>query len=60
MPEPNQEGASYGGQAGSEHASAEQNATSGQVDIEKLADKVYHLMLEEIRLSRARGQPVGK
>ncbi len=28
-----------------------------EVDVEKLADKVYRLMLAEVRLERARGRP---
>jgi hypothetical protein len=27
----------------------------GEIDVEKLAEKVYHLMMKELRLERARG-----
>jgi len=27
----------------------------GEIDVEKLADKIYHLMMKELRLERARG-----
>ncbi len=30
---------------------------TGEVDVQKLADKVYRLMLAEVRLERARGRP---
>ncbi len=30
----------------------------GEVDVQKLADKVYRLMLAEVRLERARGRPL--
>jgi len=31
-----------------------------QVDVEKLADRVYRLMLADARLGRARGESIGK
>jgi hypothetical protein len=36
-------------------APANLDDTTASIDVEKLADKVYHLMLEEIRLTRVRG-----
>jgi hypothetical protein len=45
--------------AGASPASAEakqQEATAPAIDVEKLADKVYRLMHEELRLCRVRGQ----
>jgi len=31
-----------------------------QVDVEKLSDRVYRLMLADARLGRARGESIGK
>ncbi len=36
---------------------AEGGRRPGEVDVEKLADRVYKLMLAEVRLERARGRP---
>ena len=39
----------------------EQNRpNTNTIDLRKLADKVYHLMLADIRLERARGVPTTK
>ena len=35
-------------------------ADRAQVDVEKLADRVYRLMLADARLGRARGESIGK
>jgi hypothetical protein len=37
-----------------EHAAASASQAPASVDVDKLADKVYRLMLAEIRLERAR------
>lgn len=41
--------------AQAELPSAEEPQAAGAVNIEKLAEKVYRLMLEDLRLERARG-----
>jgi hypothetical protein len=35
---------------------AEEGRFKAKVDLQQLADKVYRLMMDEIRLARARGQ----
>jgi hypothetical protein len=47
-----------GEQAGERVASADMAAAARTADPEQLADKVYRLMLEEIRLAQARGERV--
>ena len=39
---------------------AQDRRNSNPIDLSKLADKVYHLMLADIRLERARGVPTSR
>jgi hypothetical protein len=59
MPDTFDESADQEPQSPQARAESAQNGrpSGGEIDIRALADKVYRLMLAEIRLDRARGEP---